>query len=51
MQCICSVKRGGAVFMQCIARVVAMYVLRYTPLIKLWHRIGTSDMFTKRSAF
>lgn len=39
MQCICSVKRGSAVLMQCMARVVAMYVLRYTPL----HQIVAHD--------
>lgn len=35
MQCICSVKRVYAVLVQCMARVVAMYVLRYTPLRKV----------------
>ncbi len=48
MQCICSVKRDYAVLVQCIARVEAMRVPRYTIVLFM---IGTSDMFTKRSAF
>ncbi len=48
MQCICSVKRVCAVLVQCNVRVEAMRMPRYTMVAC---KIGTLDMFTKRSAF